>query len=1595
MEIAFRDAYLTRGDMWRLVISELADRSIYKGQRLVMMGTIKARVKTIYIKGQKVSSALFGSHTKPVFRSESARYVLFIQMSKEMWDFDTDGTGEIMFHKVKNGFLPELFKRWGDIGARHLVSIILFTRLEYDKELGKGFDRLGPELQGPNMRVSIDDKSYQDFYRVLVSDLASGIGPAILEQLKQEFKVFLRDVSMCNVPTEQLLSSSEQSDKPKHIIAGRPTSATRGNILEAINLALSQFSDDYIDKDLGRTGLSITIITPGTGVFEVDHKLLSVTTDLLIENGISIDLVCLSRMPLHSVPLFKYRHSRGQAHKSELNRGSAINPRVLDDGAGSLDSLASNGTLSEVSSSEYNPRRVTAALEHQLKGRWHYGVPHWVDISFWTGLAEQSTPDTPDRKSAVLNRSVPRKCASFVPRVRMYELQMMGVMENEMSNIKIPNIRQTSSGASLQSDAALLRSRQSSMSIRDFLLSDASLDRKDSLGIHSMQSLSVSPSQETNLEKYGTSFQWMDEYDKMVFSYPWKKQKARRQARNSNLAKQRAISSNVRSYRPFTSSSPSLRNETKNSILPILPQTPLTIETHGPQSGQFGLDRICSAGSIDISNTNRRTRPKKLARHISFSLRGFGGPPKAAASTEITVEHAQSASRLIRNIRPEPSIKSANNVLSTLSETENSNTSSSELEEYESSKAARISTSAFGHKSSSPIAINRGIIKGSSGTYKPRNGHVSEELDKGLAINQDDIISDEPLNENKNSVVTGSSMALSPQSAMAPWLTILNPSNPRKIDINLASRLGRWHHVFPRPLRASNIKWKSLCSPASVPLTTEDFPSTDQLFVQYVESSYEISQYEEDGISEEPKNNEWLFRELLYCRLSHGFQIVVGSRLAESIGDSALENPEIFNDKLLCSQTITVSKGGTIHRITMAENGTSIQVKSYKRRPMSSIYHLRQETTSIVYKSAVRTTLGERYDSREVVIGTPRDAYDWQRVDQSIASQDEPQDGRNRESSRFWEARFVLIPVDPPVNPRRSTKPLNEDSKEEVRLEGIRRLAMLFQKFRAANIHDHLFPAGKPKDTNPLDIMYQTRSPSEVVTAELDRALLAETEPVTKTRQLLPDSDLYQRAGISLHSLAQTMQGERGVRMMDRRWHLRLHYSCFIGIEFVTWLLDNVRDVETRDDAVELGNTLMRDGLFQHVEGRHALRDGNYFYQIASEYRMPRSESHSSWFRTRKPEASVPSTPNAEGLKESTTRLYSSSGTDRDGTSDTNIPTSGSKAKIRVSLSEKLIYDVDHRKRSYRKEFINLHYDRVAQADDTYHIRIDWLNVTPKLIEDAIMAWALCAGRFGLCLVGLPVGEASKINKIHPLTAPYLVKLARSPPDIEPKNYFDSSSFTPQARSSFPYQKAILKRFDFVLDLEAAKDFPANVDVSYSWGQPDYQFTQYISRSGTLLAQINDGGDFLLLANRLYSHRNTTAGAEITAMHETLSNQHWLPARGSASASTLGISPRLSPFASPIIHATPDVGPRFARSKLVVTPEKIIGELEKFCHDPDALERFFDEVQSSNVPSSPDTPLIADSVATLGVPPNLNLQERFPVLNTGSDGGVQTKDFMQ
>jgi hypothetical protein len=1646
VEISFKDEYLARSDMWRLTLSELSNKTVYKGQKIVFMGTIKAQVISVYVAGRKVQSAFFSTNTKPIFRSESARYVLFIQMSREMWDFDSEGSGEIMFTKVVNGFLPALFKRWVALKARHLVTIVLFTRVEYDTGLTNNMEAsedsssyyTGYQKEGSR-------KPYKDFYRVVVSEMASDEWTTILFQLKREFRFFRHDISMFrlnNFVETQIPPTCDFSlgSVPGTRIEAEPTFAIHGNVLEAIDLAASQFSSDHIDRDLVRTGISIVVITPGPGLFEVDYDKLKSTTEALIGSGIGIDLVCLPKIPLHSVPLFRYRNPhyvRFQEGFSMKSIGSeSSTPRNSSTVFGSFSTLHESLSPSKASNTELHQRLGTLTPVNP-PDEWSYAIPHWLDVSFWTG----ATQELMSRHGAKLPKERRRRKGmvkarkNFAVRCKMYEIEMLGHVENtEISVPPLPeHIRRLGKTEGSEGPSLVKAPKRPFCGVGDPIYGPTR---------------SVADKKATTAEK--DFFDSLDAFDNKaaVVSKP---EAVKPTSSKLDLRKHPKLFSDKS---PKKSVGEELRTlgtsfEERDELKPISVSSSMS-----RKASSSGMDSsIMRKDSMSTTLSTPPTlppRPVKISRHISFGFRGFGIAAPKAAVAAVQTEHANAAKLPSGSQTSTPKKSStsamASHLLSSPRGDKTSERPSSSQSSMRSSKDSRrvadnLSVVEAEGASSRPITI-KSVFPVSEVNMQPQtrsmlgslyeDAQLKAEVEKLPALQK--LMSNDVARTTKSKLLAGpvtDTTALSPTQALSPWLNVLNPSNPN-ISSNAASQYKRWQHVFPRPLVTKAMKWKSLCSPASVPLTTEYFPTKIQLDTEYQQKPYNISQNADDDLLEIPKTREEFLRELVSLRLSQGFQIVVGTAVAEAFGQKAMKIANAFESNQIAEDgtSIFLSMGNLIHQLSCV-NGTEVEINMFIRKSAMSQENALAQLQG--YKPAIRTHFDEDYISREVVLQRPVVEYNWNYVDSFIAGHDEEM----TDTLRYWRARFVLIPVQRQSFLHRTK---GEDTEEEIRLEGIKALTQMWQRHRYVPPSERRFQNlsnRKRKDLNPLDIWYQTQDPSAVIAAELETLAILETgEAQTRRGQLLSEGERFRKANLNIAALAEAIQApveKGGVRMQNRRWHFRLHYNCFIGSDMTTWLMENFEDIETREEAIELGNLLMAKdderrsreqsidpkekekdvGIFVHVEKRHPFRDGQYFYQVVGEYAKPRPETRTGWpFGPRRRDTSVPSTPMTENApKESPKpeRSISSPNADDGKAHDSGTATPTTGRRPRVALSNMMRYDIDPRKRSYRPERINLHYDRIHNPDNCYHIRLEWMNVTAKLIEDAIGTWAVTADRYGLRLVEAPIAEACTITTRHPFRSPFILKLALPPPENQPPTDFDVTSLVPVvAPQKHFYQKAILKKHNFVLDTEAASNYPPNVDVIYSWGKPDYKYSQYIHRSGMAFAQINDCGDFVLASNKMFNNRSPAArdSDRFAAAH---------PRPNLAGQKTPISSPMLrATLASPMLKASPIVKPSMTASsgstgtssQQRMTSDVIKDELEDFCNDVEALRKFYaeawDKASTSSVPPTPpviraerDAGVVEDAnIPVLGLGPGLtwfggtgSLREGFGSTGSFRDGG--------
>ncbi|KAK9390519.1 hypothetical protein V1515DRAFT_590638 [Lipomyces mesembrius] len=1133
-----KDLYLTRSDMWRIP-AELVGKTITEGQQIEFVKTLKLNINTIHKNGRQVKTSCVGPDTKAVFRSQSVRYLIFLQMSKEMWFFDE--TGESYFHKVINSYLPELFRQWREADAHHLISIVMFTSID----LSSSASSLPHGVRSRNVR---------DHYRIVVDRIKVSDWTQIMATLRREFAVFQRNVLV------------RKTDDGKTEISGTLCPAVKGNILEAINVAATQASQEFMTDDSQRGNLQTILVSAGSGLFDVEADLLQRTTQNLMAAGLSVDLVCLTRMPLHAVPLFRYRDA-------------------------------------------YNN------IMHCM--------PHWIDVSFWKPLQSDSG-----------------NTSQWVPRCRIYEIQMMGVMENELSAITV-----------------------------DYLPSPDAQD----------------------MEKY------MEEYDEEVMKSPGE----------TSSTKRRRNSENIR------------------------------------QSGRYFKD-------------------------------------------------------------------------------------------------------------------------------------------------------DNPL-----------------------WTTILNPSNPTEQEKLCAVLHGNWKHIYPRRTQNRSVKWKSVISPASLPITTEVFPSPEDFYRDYYCQTYMVSIVPNNG-----ENGEYtlpnVMRAMVSFRIGFGYQIVLGEIVQETERLSKLDaNPDGIAQEVpeSCLATrIYLSIGTMIHRLAVKDSKT-ITVQIFKKSTQNP--HLDQD---IIYKPLVQTVNDSAFSTRHVRFpGAHSQDHNWNLLDQYVAGEDLVTD-----PSRFYRSRFVLIPTE--LQSSRSLQlqlrppelTVDKMNPEEIRLDGLRKLNNMFYRSKYLTTDERRRERERKQNANIPELKFYTGDLSAFITQLVESAGEDEKDGLRKKDSLIVKASERFDRSMKLTVLAQEMQSDRGIRLVDRRWHWKLHQHCFVGSEYVAWLRDNFKDIDTTEEAVDYGNELMQAQLFHHAEHRHSFLDGHYFYQINPEYSTATaaSQSKTSWFSSiRGTSGNGSGGPNmlansvaslAESVASMTASATSTATTQTtQGGQSTSAGSAGAEhitenslsgdfgtdtladsimsldsdwgkrsqqfgaplspnLRPRIELSKAIKVDVDVLKKSYRREVVTLHYDRLHNPESCYHILLEWLNTTPKFIEDAIAQWSRTCDRSGLKLVEVPVMEACTLPGMDPFTSLVKIKFAVDPP---PSVHLHEAA-DPVLSDKLFYQKQALSRLDYVLDTEAARTLVAaqsEVDIVYSWGKPYFQYSQYVHKSGaTLVELISETGEFIIVRNPLAGSKSGNLSNNLT-----------------------------------------------------------------------------------------------------------------------------------
>lgn len=1339
IEINLKDCYLNRGDMWALS-SHLQDTCVFSDQRLTFIDTIRGTVKGIYRDGKKVLSGYVGESTRVVFRSESAKLIFLIQITEEMWNFEE--TGEKLFHKMVNSLFPKIFRKWKAIDTHHSITIAFAISMDLSDS---SFTDLKP---GEKLKNPVDH------FRIVVDQVNIIHWVQIMETLKLEF---------LNIRHNLLNAITE---KGYNILKGRFSPVIKSNFLELINFATTVLVDPFRQVDLRHTTTHVMIISPGTGLYDVDYDLLNLTGKKLLSLEMTMDLICLSRAPLHIVPLF----------------------RAID-------------------------------YEDKL----HYCIPNWLSIFFWNDSSKSIN--------------------EWHPRCIIYDLQMMGLTDNEIVE---------------QADI-------------EYFCADLNKE-------HSISKV-------------------IENYDKKIFDFP--KYSSVNQDKLKNTQHQQTVYTNalnrntldgniigslkdkVWAWKTPTFAKPVTEEvQTFNVTGDMVNAQDTKIHEIGNSSGNenqnslaisYYSDRdhdqtssINSAAVNSLRGINRKRSIRDLTKSLITKLNT--GLTKPSASNSLR-QNGNSENRSL----PDKFKKDNSSAIA------KSNTSNHNKDLHINSLESKSSALAMDSKinrasprddnnrlnSSTPPSSIPGFHNMIGGNQKPVKVTITEQMNTESKLQSKSMITENVVTNPANNARPFSFFDNNPKYendtyiSNETWIEIKNPSVP--VNLEIANRLlpVRWRDVWPHFVAKKYSKWRSFTTPADLPVTISSFPTKEDFKNNFFFRNHSVTL----NIDQESYNQTSLdlLRNIIYMRLVTGFQLCSGEqieRLEEmrTKSDNHTTVVKYIDNKKWEDINVYLIIDSEIHRISCGPNGT-IDVQRYLRKNDTDLF---DQVPS--YMPLIKTRYETSYRNSMIdPIHVKRPSLNWNQIDQVIAGY-----GDYLVDTKWhgFRSKFVVLPS--AVAPKNFSIIVNGKNEtltvEELRLEGLRRLIASITKCKLRSEKEKRSKRSKKDEIQPEVIFY---------TGSLLNFIKDHQDSLKKATRNLKDSffvdnnsdnNMFDK-NIELFKLAHELQhGSDKLTLVNRKWHWKKHLNCFIGSEMVSWLVKNFLDISTRDEAVAYGQNLMKEGLFHHVLNTHSFLDGHYFYQFYPEYKidiqkLDKMQSHASAEDSNK-HPDIDTNSKSDG----TNRLSHISSKDSENTTGGNSTSKGIKpagSKLTVSLSSSMVIDVDTLNRSYKQETCTVHYDRVHNPDHCFHIRLEWMTTTPKLIDDLLGNWSRICERYGLQLIELPWEELCSIPTMNPFHSFAKITLAINP--WEDPEFYDQDLF---ASNKFYYHICLLKFSGFLLDNRASKflqEQEINFDISYSWGKPQFKYAQYIHNTGAYIAEIRENGDFFLAPNNIHISRVTPA----------------------------------------------------------------------------------------------------------------------------------------
>jgi len=376
------DRYLSKRDFWHMhlpLMQEGGEVLYARYDHNLQQHIPNSRIEKLTAPEQRsVFSGVVSQDTEVSFKSYNTTMFVLLQLSAELW---TTGLGGRPYWEVLlecfAQFVEKSLKASASDGNGHYIRFVLFARaraasqtqvhsqslcglrLPTCSSVACDGSCLADVLQSPPQESvspltassgddperdsfmqkdggsnAYENLDHEDFYSIIWEGFAKAMPPekVLIGTIRQLFMDFHGQVLTRSGRIPNFDGCRSPSDAPsgtpchwEGIDACNIVEASKGNVLECLNIVLDYFDQHHLDRCLTVTGQPIVLLTAGNGIVHTDSRALYELTykRVVMAGPSSFHMICVREPPLHHAPWVQWPGGPDPGSKPEASLPSS------------------------------------------------------------------------------------------------------------------------------------------------------------------------------------------------------------------------------------------------------------------------------------------------------------------------------------------------------------------------------------------------------------------------------------------------------------------------------------------------------------------------------------------------------------------------------------------------------------------------------------------------------------------------------------------------------------------------------------------------------------------------------------------------------------------------------------------------------------------------------------------------------------------------------------------------------------------------------------------------------------------------------------------------------------------------------------------------------------------------------------------------------------------------------------------------------------------------------------------------------------------------------------------------------------------------